>query len=321
MLDSYGRRIDYLRISLTDKCNLRCSYCLPHGVKLVPMEDLLTLEEIAAIVRCGAGLGIDRIRLTGGEPLVRRGLPELMAMLQGIEGLKEVAMTTNGLLLRQYLPMLKERGLKSVNISLDTLDAEIYRQITGYDGLQEVLAAIDAALSAGLKVKVNAVLMAGINADSYKDLAGLAKAQPLDVRFIELMPIGEGRHFMGVSNEALLQDLERDFGRPERDDRIHGNGPARYYRIPGFQGSIGFISAMHRKFCGSCNRIRLTAMGELKPCLCYDTAVDLRTLLRTRGEAALPEAIRQAVARKPEAHCFETADHITEQRRMASIGG
>lgn len=321
MLDSYGRRIDYLRISLTDKCNLRCSYCLPHGVKLVPMEDLLTLEEIAAIVRCGAGLGIDRIRLTGGEPLVRRGLPELMAMLQGIEGLKEVAMTTNGLLLRQYLPMLKERGLKSVNISLDTLDAEIYRQITGYDGLQEVLAAIDATLSAGLKVKVNAVLMAGINADSYKDLAGLAKAQPLDVRFIELMPIGEGRHFKGVSNEALLQDLERDFGRPERDDRIHGNGPARYYRIPGFQGSIGFISAMHRKFCGSCNRIRLTAMGELKPCLCYDTAVDLRTLLRTRGEAALPEAIRQAVARKPEAHCFETADHITEQRRMASIGG
>ncbi len=321
MLDSYGRRIDYLRISLTDKCNLRCSYCLPHGVKLVPMEDLLTLEEIAAIVRCGAGLGIDRIRLTGGEPLVRRGLPELMAMLQGIEGLKEVAMTTNGLLLRQYLPMLKERGLKSVNISLDTLDAEIYRQITGYDGLQEVLAAIDAALSAGLKVKVNAVLMAGINADSYKDLAGLAKAHPLDVRFIELMPIGEGRHFKGVSNEALLQDLERDFGRPERDDRIHGNGPARYYRIPGFQGSIGFISAMHRKFCGSCNRIRLTAMGELKPCLCYDTAVDLRTLLRTRGEAALPEAIRQAVARKPEAHCFETADHITEQRRMASIGG
>lgn len=321
MLDSYGRRIDYLRISLTDKCNLRCSYCLPHGVKLVPMEDLLTLEEIAAIVRCGAGLGIDRIRLTGGEPLVRRGLPELMAMLQGIEGLKEVAMTTNGLLLRQYLPMLKERGLKSVNISLDTLDAEIYRQITGYDGLQEVLAAIDAALSAGLKVKVNAVLMAGINADSYKELAGLAKAQPLDVRFIELMPIGEGRHFKGVSNEALLQDLERDFGRPERDDRIHGNGPARYYRIPGFQGSIGFISAMHRKFCGSCNRIRLTAMGELKPCLCYDTAVDLRTLLRTRGEAALPEAIRQAVARKPEAHCFETADHITEQRRMASIGG
>ena len=217
--------------------------------------------------------------------------------------------------------LLKERGLKSVNISLDTLDAEIYRQITGYDGLQEVLAAIDAALSAGLKVKVNAVLMAGINADSYKDLAGLAKAQPLDVRFIELMPIGEGRHFKGVSNEALLQDLERDFGRPERDDRIHGNGPARYYRIPGFQGSIGFISAMHRKFCGSCNRIRLTAMGELKPCLCYDTAVDLRTLLRTRGEAALPEAIRQAVARKPEAHCFETADHITEQRRMASIGG
>ena len=321
MLDQYGRRIHYLRISLTDKCNLRCRYCLPRGVELLAMEDLLTMEEIAAIARCGAQLGIDRVRLTGGEPLVRRGILQLMEMLQNIEGIREIAMTTNGLLLRQYLPQLTERGLRSVNISLDTLDPDMYRKITGFDGLTEVLAAVDAALEAGLRVKINAVLMEDFNPDAWKDLVGLAKDRPLDVRFIELMPIGEGKTFTGISNDRLLAELQSAYPQIQADDRIRGAGPAVYWKIPDYQGSIGLISAMHHKFCGGCNRIRLTATGELKPCLCYDRSADLRGLIRTGGTDAVLEAMKEVIYQKPKEHCFEAADQITEQRRMASIGG
>ena len=321
MLDQYGREINYLRISLTDKCNLRCRYCLPHGVRLVSMQDILTMEEIAMVARCGAALGIDRIKLTGGEPLVRRGILQLMEMLREIEGIQQITMTTNGLLLRQYLPELTARGLAAVNISLDTLDPDIYRQITGYDGVQEVMAAVDAAISAGLKVKINAVLMQNLNADSWKDLVRLAQEHLIDVRFIELMPIGEGLHFTGVPNDSLYSQLKAAYPDMEPDENIHGNGPAVYYHIPGFTGSIGLISAIHRKFCGGCNRIRLTADGKLKPCLCYDTAADLKTILRTQGEDAVLEAMRQMIYRKPKEHCFEASGQITEHHRMASIGG
>ncbi len=321
MLDQYGRNIHYLRISLTDKCNLRCRYCLPHGVRLVPMPDILTMEEIAMVARCGAALGIDRIKLTGGEPLVRRGILQLLEMLQETEGIRQITMTTNGLLLRQYLPDLTARGLSAVNISLDTLDRDIYRQITGYDGLQEVLAAVDAAISAGLKVKINAVLMQNLNADAWKDLVCLAQERPLDVRFIELMPIGEGLHFTGVSNETLYAQMKAAYPDMEPDESVHGNGPAVYYHIPGFTGSIGLISAIHQKFCSGCNRIRLTADGMLKPCLCYDTSVNLKKLIRTQSEQAVLEAMRQIIYQKPKEHCFEAAGEITEHHRMASIGG
>lgn len=321
MLDQYEREINYLRISLTDKCNLRCRYCLPNGVKLVLMEDLLTMEEIAAIARCGAKLGIDRVKLTGGEPLVRRGILQLMEMLQEIDGLKQITMTTNGLLLRKYLPELTVRGLSAVNISLDTMDPETYRQITGFDGAAEVLAAVDAALDEGLKVKINSVLMEDLNPGAWKELIMLAKNRPLDVRFIELMPIGEGTRFHGVSNVQLLKELKAAYPDMEPDRSIHGNGPAVYYHIPGFEGSIGLISAVHHKFCSGCNRIRLTADGQLKPCLCYDTSADLKTILRTQGENAVLETMRQTIYQKPEEHCFEEAGQITEHHRMASIGG
>ena len=321
MRDTYGREINYLRISVTDKCNLRCRYCMPEGVRLLPMDNLLTMEEITQIVRCGVGLGIDRVKLTGGEPLVRRGIPELMRLLRGVEGLKQVTMTTNGILLRQFLPDLTKYGLSAVNISLDSLDRDIYRQITGYDQLPEVLAAIDAALASGLRVKVNAVLLRGVNDEAWKDLLQLAKDLPVDVRFIELMPIGEGAGFAGLPNDALFDRIKACYPEIVHDPGIHGNGPAVYYRIPGFEGSIGFISAMHHKFCDRCNRIRLTAMGMLKPCLCYAESTDLKMILREQGQAAVCEAMKKAIFSKPRAHCFETKEKITEDHLMSSIGG
>ncbi len=321
MLDAYGRRINYLRISLTDKCNLRCRYCIPDGVKLVPMTQLLTIEEIAAVVRCGVRLGIDRVKLTGGEPLVRRGVMELMRLLQQTEGLSQVTMTTNGLLLRENLPQLIAYGLSGVNISLDTTDREMYQSITGTDGLAEVLSAIDAAAASGLRVKINTVLLADMNPLAWREMLDFAKEMPVDVRFIELMPIGEGAKVRGVSNDDLLADIKEMYPDITPDHSVHGNGPAVYFRIPGFKGSIGLISAMHHKFCSSCNRVRLTAMGQLKPCLCFADHTDLREILRTQGEDAVCEAMKTAICSKPEAHCFESREKITEEMRMSSIGG
>ena len=321
MRDACGRDINYLRISVTDKCNLRCRYFMPEGVRLVPMENLLTMEEIAAIVRCGVRLGIDRVKLTGGEPLVRRGITSLMSLLRQVDGLQQVTMTTNGILLRQYLPELVKYGLSAVNISLDSLDRETYREITGFDQLPEVLAAIDAALAAGLRVKINAVLLADQNADAWQELILLAKDLPVDVRFIELMPIGEGAALAGMSNDDLFEQIRGRYPDIAADERIHGNGPAVYFQIPGFKGSVGLISAMHHKFCGGCNRVRLTAMGQLKPCLCYADSTDLRTILRGQGEAAVCEAMEKAIYNKPQAHCFEMKKYITEDHLMSSIGG
>ena len=321
MLDACGRQINYLRVSVTDKCNLRCRYCMPDGVELIPMQDLLTMEEITRIVSCGVKLGIDRVKLTGGEPLVRRGIVELMRLLVGVEGLSQVTMTTNGILLRRYLPDLIRYGLAAVNISLDSMDREVYRDITGFDALDEVLAAIDAAVSAGIRVKVNAVLLEDKNPMAWQDLILLAKDMPVDVRFIELMPIGEGAGMKGVSGDILYRQIRDVYPEIAKDSSVHGNGPAVYYRIPGFKGSIGFISAMHHKFCSSCNRVRLTATGQLKPCLCYADSTDLREILRTRGDAAVLEAMKAAIYGKPAAHCFEMKEKITEDQLMSSIGG
>ena len=235
-------------------------------------------------------------------------------------------MTTNGTLVRAILPELVEAGLDEINISLDTLDARTFAAITGQDLLPEVLLAIDAALAAGLKVKVNAVSMPDTD---WKRLITLAKDKPVDVRFIELMPIGEGRHSEGRSNEDLLEEIRSEFPQLQADDSVHGAGPAVYYKIPGYQGSIGLISAMHGKFCSSCNRVRLTSTGFLKTCLCYEDGTDLREILR--GECVRQEAVSKnqklldAMARtiygKPAEHCFEQPDQITEAHGMSAIGG
>lgn len=326
MKDSYGREIDYLRISVTDRCNLRCRYCMPEGIDKLPMPDLLTYEEIEETARAAARLGFRKLKVTGGEPLVRRNVPELIGILKRIPGIREVTVTTNGTLLAEQIGALKAAGLDAVNVSLDTLRPERFREITGTDALASVLEGIQASLDAGIRTKLNAVLQRGVNDDEWEELLLLAKDRALDVRFIEMMPIGAGRQTAGVSNEALIGQIARAYPLIRADEEVHGNGPAVYMHIPGFTGSVGFISAIHGKFCDSCNRLRMTSTGLIKPCLCYRDTVDVRGILRGEGDPAvrawkLEEALREAVRRKPEAHCFETVSEITEGKRMVQIGG
>lgn len=325
MKDRFSRTIDYMRVSVTDRCNLRCRYCMPQGIRTVPMSEVLTYEEILEVVRAAAWCGISRLKITGGEPLVRLGVAGLVRELKRVPGVEQVTMTTNGALLAAAMPELKAAGLDAVNVSLDTLDAGQFQEITGFDLLDAVKSGIDAALSAGIPTKVNAVLQEGVNEDEWDRLLQMARTKPLDVRFIELMPMGEGRRFYPVNNERLLEAIREKYPGMERDQRVHGNGPAVYFRIPGFQGGVGFISALHGKFCGSCNRLRLTALGGLKSCLCFADSLDLRSILRsTHGEekkAALREAIRTAIEGKPQGHRFEERDGVSEPHGMSEIGG
>ncbi len=293
MKDSYGRIIDYMRISITDRCNLRCRYCMPEGISQVPMEEILTYEEIEELCRAASELGISRLKITGGEPLVRSGCPRLIGMLKKIPGIEQVTMTTNGTLLKQYLPQLLDNGLDAVNISLDTLNPQIYQQITGKNQLHEVLAGIGQALKAGLTVKLNAVLQPGINSKEWLSLARLTTQYPLDVRFIEMMPIGCGRSYRPVSNQELLLRLKASYPDLRTDESIRGNGPAVYYRIPRAMGSVGFISALHGKFCSGCNRLRLTAQGKLKPCLCFEEEVDVMEILRGKEKKDAMEVLQE----------------------------
>lgn len=337
MRDRYGRTIDYMRISITDRCNLRCRYCMPEGISQIPMEQILTYEEIAEICEAASELGIRRLKITGGEPLVRAGCPDLIGMLKKIPGIRQVTMTTNGVALKEHLPELLEQGLDAVNISLDTLNPQIYRQITGRDELHRVLEGIEQAVAGGIPVKLNAVLQPFVNEGEWRRLAELTEQFPVDVRFIEMMPIGYGKGCPPVSNRELLLALKNRYPGLRKDESIHGNGPAVYYRIPGAQGSIGFISAMHGKFCKSCNRLRLTSQGKLKPCLCFEEEVDLMEVLRGNADdicrkprqedrtagrrELLQQRIAQAVGQKPREHSFELAGQVTEGRQMVQIGG
>lgn len=325
MTDSYGRKIEYLRISVTDRCNLRCRYCMPNGVDLISMKDILSFEEIVEVAKAAASIGISRLKVTGGEPLVRIGCTDLIAQLKAVDGIEEVTLTTNGILLSKYLDDLLRAGTDAVNISLDTLDKEKYRAITGFDQLENVLQSIDDCLSRGVHLKINCVLQQGLNDDEWPDLIMLAKDNRLDVRFIEIMPIGQGALFNPISNDDILCRMMKRFPGIEEDDRKHGNGPAKYVSIPGFTGGVGFISALHGKFCSSCNRLRMTAVGELKPCLCFGDTIDLREILRSKDDSErhqlLKDTLTKAIMSKPESHCFEDRSLITENKRMISIGG
>lgn len=324
MKDQYGRTIDYMRISITDRCNLRCRYCMPDGVELVSMGEILTYEEIERICRAAALEGIRKLKITGGEPLVRKSCVDLVKRLKAIPGIEQVTLTTNGVILEEYAEELAEAGLDGVNISLDSLDAGRYEWITGRNALGNVWKGINRALEKGLKTKINVVLQKGKNETEREALAELSKERPLDVRFIEMMPIGYGKEFRPVYNEEILQMLQEKYPDLMPDGSVHGNGPAQYYKIPGFCGSIGFISAIHGKFCANCNRIRLTSQGELKPCLCYGESYDLRGALRGGSEGNLKdirEIIQKAVTQKPKQHCFEQIQNITEEKRMVQIGG
>ncbi|MEE1086594.1 MAG: GTP 3',8-cyclase MoaA [Schaedlerella sp.] len=322
MLDQYGRNIDYLRISITDRCNLRCRYCMPDGVELKQMEEILTYEEIETICRMAAQIGIKKIKVTGGEPLVRRGCTEFIGKLKAIPGIEQVTLTTNGVLLKEHLEELVTNGLDAMNISLDSLNADTYRKITGRDELHRVLDSILEAVKTGIRIKINAVLQKDTNGTEWESLIALAKENPIDVRFIEMMPIGYGKQFEPVYNEELLSMLKKRYPEVQKDCKIHGNGPAVYYKIPGFQGSIGFISAIHGKFCDQCNRIRLTAEGRLKPCLCYGEGIDLKEALRSeKREEEITQLLKRTIEKKPKQHCFEMIEEITEKTAMIGIGG
>lgn len=342
MKDGWGRTIDYMRISITDRCNLRCRYCMPDGVESVPRWDILSLEEIQAAAVCAAGLGIRYIKITGGEPLVRRDCCLLVERIKKIPGIEKVTLTTNGVALGECLEELIRAGIDGINISLDTLDAECYRKITGRDCLDKVLESIRRAASFGIPVKVNAVSL-DLGDENWKELIKLGESHPVDVRFIEMMPIGHGKGFPSMDHRELLEKMQAVYPHMEPDRSRHGYGPAVYWRIPGFQGSVGFISAIHGKFCADCNRVRLTSQGYLKSCLCYEDGVDLRPILR--GETKRPEqdqhyrwpkelspddealqgrlreAVARAISHKPKAHCFERPQDITEEADMIAIGG
>lgn len=325
MIDQHGRTIDYLRISVTDRCNLRCKYCMPDGIESVPMQHILTFEEIRTVAQAAAANGIRHIKLTGGEPLVRKGLPGLVRILKSIDGIDKVTLTTNGVLLGLFLPELIEAGLDAVNISLDTTDRRTYKEITGSDELGTVLSSLHIAQELGMRVKVNAVSL-DLGDDNIRSLIAIAKENPIDVRFIEMMPIGYGRNYETVNHRDLYRKLETMYRGIMIDEREHGFGPAVYYKIPGYRGSIGLISAIHGKFCGTCNRVRLTSQGYLKTCLCFSDGVDLRAILRESAEGtdvdkALRDAIREAVMHKPGEHCFDKPEEITEEAGMNAIGG
>ena len=323
MIDLQGRRIEYLRISITDKCNFRCLYCMPPGgVQYLPHEELLTYEEITRLARLMTGLGVHAVRLTGGEPMARRGCLELVRMLHAIPGIDSIAMTTNGSLLKGRMAEARDAGLNAVNISVDTLDPDTFCLLTRSGHVDTVLSAIHEAVDCGLKVKLNAVPIRGYNEAELCGVAELARQLPVDVRFIELMPVGCGADLRPVPTDEVRARMERAFGPLEADDARHGFGPAIYVKPKGFAGSIGFISAVSHEFCAGCNRVRLTPDGRLKLCLNHQSGPELRQQLRSgSSDEELTEAIRRAILHKPMHHGFSEEIEDKEQRRMNQIGG
>jgi len=324
MVDQYSRNIDYLRISVTDRCNLRCVYCMPEeGVESIPHSEILTYEEILRVVKAAVANGIVKIKITGGEPLVRRDIGELIRQIKRVCGIQTVTMTTNGVLFGEFGAELAAAGLDDVNFSLDCLDADTFHKLTRVDAFSKVLKAVELSLLLGLRTKINCVPIGEYNSANLNTMAGLAKRYPLDVRFIELMPIGLGKQFSPVDSRQILKLLAQEFGEPKLSLAIHGNGPASYYDFPGFKGSIGFISALSHEFCEKCNRARLTAGGELKPCLCYNKSVELKPLLRSGiSDDLLKKTIQKTIFDKPLHHnlCGDL-DETSEMKKMVQIGG
>lgn len=326
LADQFNRPITYLRISVTDKCNLRCGYCMPpQGLPWLPKDDVLTYEEITRVVSAAAAVGVRSIRLTGGEPLVRRNLAALVRSLAAIPGIDDIALSTNGLLLCDQLDELASAGLARVNISLDTLRADRFEAIARRPGLQRVLDAIDASLAAGMHpVKINCVVMRGHNDDEVAALARLTIDRAVYVRFIEVMPVHENLDLQAqayISSDEILQ-------RVAADAPLHpapgpgGNGPARYFAFEGARGAVGIISPLSHDYCERCNRVRLTADGRLRLCLFGDQHVDLRTPLRAgASQGDLAALLRGSMAIKPERHHLRLGEASSRMRAFSEIGG
>ncbi|MDY2631162.1 MULTISPECIES: GTP 3',8-cyclase MoaA [unclassified Clostridium] len=323
MKDKYGREIDYLRISLTDKCNLRCIYCMEEkGNDFFDEEEKVTKDEICKIVNSCSKLGIKKIRLTGGEPLVRKDIVELVEAINKIEGIEEIYLTTNGILLEDKVYILKKAGLKGVNISLDSLKDEMFNKLTRLGELKKVLKSIDKCLEHGINVKLNVVMIKGMNEDEILDFVKLTLDKSMDVRFIELMPIGVGSKFKGVSNEEIKKIIKDNYNDTEEVMKNKNGGPATYIKLRDAKGKVGFISAISNCFCEECNRIRLTSEGFLKQCLHYNYGIDLKKLLRNgASEEEIINAIEENIFNKPEKHLFMKKSADKELKFMNKIGG
>lgn len=322
MKDSYGRSINYLRISLTDRCNLRCIYCMPkEGIVKRPYGDLLRFEDILKIIKAAATLGINKIRYTGGEPLIMKNIEYLIRETSNIKGITDVAITTNGILLCDMADKLKEAGLKRVNISLDTLKPDKYKFITRCGNLDAVLKSIDKCLSIGLTpVKINTVLLKGFNDTEIMDFVEFTKNLPVDIRFIELMPIGEGKKLYendNLSSEVVLKEIQDNFDVISQP--TSKSSTVSLYKVRGYKGNIGFISPMSCKFCKDCNRLRLTSIGDLKPCLHSDKVINLKHCLN--DEKLLLEELKRGILGKPEEHNMNSKHKSESQKMMYQIGG
>ena len=326
LADAFARPIDYLRVSVTDRCNLRCTYCMPEaGLPWFPNADTLTFEETERIVRAAASVGVRSIRLTGGEPLVRRELPRLIARIAAIAGIDDIALSTNGILLAEHAAALAAAGLRRVNISLDTLRPERFESIARRPGLERVLAGIDAALAAGLgPLKINCVVMRGQNDDELVDFADFARERAVYVRFIEMMPVAENvreQRDAYVSADEILARLTS--GVPLVPVAgPGGNGPARYYAAPDARGAVGVISPLSHDYCDTCNRVRLTADGRLRLCLFGDYEIDLRGPVRAGApQSELAALFRGGMLIKPERHHLKLGEVASRMRAFSEIGG
>ena len=319
MKDKFGRSIEYLRVSVTDRCNLRCRYCMPEeGIKDKKRHsDIMTLEEIYEVVKACADLGVNKVRITGGEPLTRYGITSLIEKISRLEGIKDIAMTTNAVLLKKYAKGLKEAGLKRVNISLDTMKAEKYKEITRFGSIGEVFAGMEEARKVGLlPLKINVVLIGGFNDDEIGDFVELTRNEDIQVRFIELMPIGQAADWARdnfIPNTTVLERFP-ELQPVETGDK---SSPAEYYRLPGGLGKVGLINPISHKFCSSCNRLRLTADGKIKPCLHSNQEIDVLQTLR-KGQN-VKELIESAIRQKPSEHHLDDGEAI--DRDMMRIGG
>ena len=326
LIDHYERRLNYLRISITDRCNLQCSYCMPpDGLEKLEHKDILTYEEILRLARIAVGLGVDKIRLTGGEPLVRKDFPHLLPKLMSIPGLRDVSVTTNGIYLKEHLETIRSAGVKRINISLDSLKRDRYRQITGFDGFDRVREAVQLAHKLGFSpIKINMVVLKGINDDEVADFSRLSVRYPFHVRFIEYMPSGLFLHsepLHHVSNTVIRKRLEATNPLIQLPRKAI-DGPTVRYRFEGAPGEIGFISPLTHHFCQVCNRLRLTAKGHLRPCLLSDQEMDLKGPMRAGAtDHDLEKIFAKATDHKPRAHHLNSESNMSLEGRMSSIGG
>ena len=324
MRDAHGRQIDYIRLSVTDRCNLRCTYCMAEEMEFLPRRDLLTFEEIETLARHLVVRGIRRIRLTGGEPLVRKGVLELVQRLARLRthGLDELTLTTNGTRLPEMAQDLFDAGVRRINISLDTLRRDRFAELTRRDEFERVVSGIDAARDAGLAVRINAVAMRGTNDDEMRDLLAWCGARGLDLALIEAMPLGEvsvDRPAAHLPLDAVREELERHFTLVPSLHRT--GGPARYFDVAETGTRIGLITPLSNNFCAGCNRIRISATGTVYGCLGHDQKVELRDIVRAGGEAALDEALERLLAGKPLRHAFDAAQSKPALARHMSVTG